>query len=243
MGSTTSDFSGTSHASLPRELRRSSPASSAISLKGGGTAVYALDRDDVLEIALLEGGQPVEIIAFDKNGKSDLAALGLSGRAQPSGIQKILGGDSDDAARVRFGLFRRGLDIGRAQAARLFGRDTPAGESVTLKAERAAVVVLGAPAEPMTVWDQTPPSDVLVFIRRATPAPAGQPRLPEPLAEPRLEVLVNIASAESFEVSEGEYIQIIDVGGPPVLGLSRLSPPGARQGRGAGPRLRPRPAR
>lgn len=182
-------------------------------LKGGGTAVYALDRDDVLELALLEGGQTIEVIAFDKNGKSDLAALGLSGRAKPSGIQKILYGESEDAARVRFGLFRRGLDIGRAQAARLFSRDTPAGEGVSLKAERTAVIVLGLPAEPMTVWDQSPPSDALVFIRRSSPAPLGQPRLPEPLAEPRLEVLVNIASAESFEVSEGEYIQIIDVGG------------------------------
>ncbi len=41
----------------------------------------------------------------------------------------------------------------------------------------------------------------------------GQPRLPEPLAEPRLDLTINIASAISFEVFEGEYIQIIDVEG------------------------------
>ncbi len=182
-------------------------------LKGGGTATYSLDRDDVLEIALIEGGQSVELIAFDNSGKSDLGAIGLSGGGEPSGIQKILRRDSEDAARVRFGLFRRGLDIGRAKAAKVFGPGAPAGEMTTLKAERAAVVVLGAPAEPMTVWDQSPPSDVLIVVRRARPPPAGQPRLPEPLAEPRLEILVSIASAESFEVFEGEFIQIIDVGG------------------------------
>jgi aminomethyltransferase len=182
-------------------------------LKGGGTATYSLDRDDVLEMTLVEGAQSVEIIAFDNSGKSDLGAIGLSSGAEPSGIQKILGRDSEDAARVRFGLFRRGLDIGRAKAARVFGPSTPAGEMASLKAERAAVIVLGAPAEPMTVWDQSPPSDVLIIVRRANPPPAGQPRLPEPLAEPRLEILVNIASAESFEVFEGEFIQIIDVGG------------------------------
>ena len=182
-------------------------------LKGGGTGVYALERDDVIEIALLEGAQILEVLAFNTSGKSNLAALGLTGRGSASGIQKILAGDSDDAARVRFGLFRRGLHIGRTQAAKLFGADAPAGESVVLKAESASVLVLGAPAEPMTVWDQTPPSDVLVFIRRARPAPAGQPRLPEPLAEPRLEILINVASAESFEVSEGEYIQIVDLAG------------------------------
>jgi aminomethyltransferase len=182
-------------------------------LKGGGTGVYALERDDVIEIALLEGAQMLEVLAFNTSGKSNLAALGLTGRGSASGIHKILAGDGDDAARVRFGLFRRGLHIGRTQAAKLFGADAPAGESVVLKAESASVLVLGAPAEPMTVWDQTPPSDVLVFIRRARPAPAGQPRLPEPLAEPRLEILINVASAESFEVSEGEYIQIVDLAG------------------------------
>lgn len=182
-------------------------------LKGGGTAVHSLERGDTLDIALLEGGQLVEVAAFAPNGQSDLAALGLSARGQPLGIQKILDGESDDAARVRFGLFRRNLDMGHADAAALFDRDAPAGECVSLQAERPLTVVLGTPATAMTVWDQNPVSDVLVFIRRARPAPIGEPRYPEPLAAPRLEILVNIASAESFEVAEGEYIQIIDVRG------------------------------
>ena len=182
-------------------------------LKGGGTGVYALERDDSFEMALIEGGQIVEIIAFASSGKSDLPALGLKGDAKPDGIQKILASERQDAARVRFGLFRRGLDIGRAKAARLFGADSPPGECLKLRAERAVVVVLGAPAEPMTVWDQTPSTDVLVFIHRAKPALPSHPRLPEPLAEPRLEVMINVASAESFEVFDGEYIQIIDVAG------------------------------
>jgi aminomethyltransferase len=182
-------------------------------VKGGGSAVFALERDDAVEIALLEGGQPVEIAAFGKNGRGDLPALGLKGRGKPTGIVRILAGDSEDAARVRFGLFRRKLDIGRATAAKLFGKDAPAGEMAVLKAERPVVVVIAAPADPMLVWDQSPPSDVLVFIRRALAAPPGEPRLPEPLAEPRLDIRVNIASAESFEVFEGEYIQIVDVAG------------------------------
>ncbi len=98
-------------------------------LKGGGTAVYALDRDDTLELVLLEGAQTVEVVAFGIAGKSDLAALGLSGRAQPAAIQTALGSGSEDAVRVRFGLFRRGLDIGRTQAAKLFGPEAPAGKS------------------------------------------------------------------------------------------------------------------
>lgn len=189
------------------------PGTERYIVKGGGTGVFALERDDQLDIALMDGGQIVEIAAFGDQGKSDLPALGLKGHGKPAGIQTILAGDSEDAARVRFGLFRRDLDIGRAQAARVFGPDTPAGGILNFPCERPVVAVIAAPAEPMSVWDQSPPSDVLVFIRRARPAAPGLLRLPEPLAEPRLDLTINIASAISFEVFEGEYIQIIDVAG------------------------------
>jgi aminomethyltransferase len=182
-------------------------------VKAGGSAVFALERDDVLELALLEGGQSAEIVAFGPDGRSDLAALGLKGRAQPSGLQAILASGSEDAERVRFGLFRRGLDIGRAKAATLFGKDAPAEEIIALEAERPVIVAVAVPAKPMPVWEQNPPSDVLAFITRARAAQPGEPRLPEPLAEPRLDITVNIAGADSFEVSEGEFVQIIDVAG------------------------------
>ena len=182
-------------------------------VRGGGSAVFALERDDLLEIALLEGGQAVEIVAFGKGGKSDLAAIGLKGKGKPEGLQNILASGSDDAERVRFGLFRRGLELGHATCAKLFGADAPAGEAVNLKAERAAVVVVSAPAAGMLVWDQTPPTDVLVFITRARVLAPGELRLPEPLTAPRLDFTINIASAESFEVAEGEYIQIVDIAG------------------------------
>ncbi len=182
-------------------------------VKGGGTGVFALEHGDRLELALMDGGQTVELAVFGDTGKSDLPALGLKGKAKPTGIQAILAGDSEDAARVRFGLFRRDLDIGRAQAVHLFGPDAPAGEILSYSCERPVVAVIAAPAEPMSVWDQSPPSDVLVFVRRARPAAPGLLRLPEPLAEPRLDLTINIASAISFEVFEGEYIQIIDIAG------------------------------
>jgi glycine cleavage system T protein (aminomethyltransferase) len=182
-------------------------------VKAGGSSVFALDCGDRLELALMHGGQSIEILAFGKDGRPDLPALGLRGKIHPAGLQKILAGGSDDPERVRFGLFRRGLDIGRVRAALLFGPDAPAGEAIALDAQRPVVVVIAVPAEPMLVWDQTPPSDLLAFIARVHPPPPGRPRLPEPLAEPRLDLTIDIASAESFEVFDGEYIQIIDVAG------------------------------
>ena len=183
-------------------------------LKGGGTAAFELDAGDRVQISALEGGQLVEVVVFGAKGKSDLEALGLtSGRAKPLGIERALESDSEDTSRVRFGLYRRGLDLGRAKAARLLGPDAGPGEMVSLQAERTVFAVFGAPAEPMLVWEQTPPSDVLIFIHRANPRLLNTARLPDPLAEPRLDIRVNVASAESFEVYAGEYIQIIDVQG------------------------------
>lgn len=183
-------------------------------LKGGGTAAFELDAGDRVELASLEGGQQVEVVVFGTKGKSDLEALGLkSGRARPLGIQRALEEDSEDAARVRFGLYRRGFDLSRAKAARILTKDAGPGELIQLEAERSVFAVFGAPSEPMVVWEQTPPSDVLIFIQRANPRLLNTARLPEPLAEPRLDIRINVASAESFEVREGEYIQIIDVQG------------------------------
>ncbi len=83
-----------------------------MSSKGGGSAVLEIEAGDAVEIALLEGGQPVEVVAFGRNKKGDLPALGLKRHGKPVGLHQILSGDSEDAVRVRFGLFRRGLDIG-----------------------------------------------------------------------------------------------------------------------------------
>ncbi len=180
---------------------------------GGGSAVMALDRDDRVDIVCIEGGQSVELLAFGKGGKPDLAALGLKGKARSKGLEAILASDREDAARVRFGLFRRGIDIGRATAATIFNSGTPAGEGVSLVAERPVVLVIGAPAAGGLVWEQTPATDTLILVTRANVLPAQLRQPPDPLAEPRLDLRINIASAIGFEVYEGEYIQIVDIAG------------------------------
>lgn len=182
-------------------------------VKAAGCAVFQLDQGDTLEVAPIEGGQTVEIVVFGRNGKGDAGALGLSARFAPTTLQTNLDADTPDALRVRFGLFRRGLDLGRVKAARLFAPDATAGEMQSMTAERPVTIALGVPLAPMVVWDQNPPGDVLVFIRRAVVNMERPAAPPEPLAEPRLDLTVNIASAISFEVFEGEYIQIVDVAG------------------------------
>src|SRR6266545_734055 len=67
----------------------------------------------------------------------------------------------------------------------------------------------------MDVHDATanPPSDLLVEVRRAAPRRTLEPLLPEPLAEPVLDLRIDAASARAYEVKKGQYVQIIDVEG------------------------------
>lgn len=182
-------------------------------IRGGGAEVIAIEQGDVLEIVDLEGRQTCELVLFAKDGRENLGAIGASPNADATGVQEIIGSDREDARRVRDGLERRNLDLGRVRALRLFGAYSMSGEEAKFTASREAIAIIAAPGGPMSIDQQTPPTDILVFLRRAKIQPAGAARLPEPLAEPRLDVRINIASADIYEVKAGEYIQIIDVEG------------------------------
>ena len=65
----------------------------------------------------------------------------------------------------------------------------------------------------MTIEEQTPPTDLVAFIQRANPESAPIPDLPEPLADPRLDLRIDNSTAFAYEVKAGEFIQIMDVAG------------------------------
>lgn len=94
------------------------------------------------------------------------------------------------------------------RTARLLGADTPAGGRLELRVERDALAVFAAPAT-----GEPDDPDLLLQIHRAVPAVREETELPPPLAEPRLELRVDAATARDYTVQAGEYIQIIDVAG------------------------------
>ena len=75
-----------------------------------------------------------------------------------------------------------------------------------------ALLVVAAPGGRLVDGDPAASALVIEVKRHAPRKPADVP-LPEPLAEPRLDLRVDRASALAYEVKEGEYIQIIDVQG------------------------------
>lgn len=95
----------------------------------------------------------------------------------------------------------------------LFGPESAPGAEERFEADRRAGLTLSAPEGTPVVEGGVPASDVLVEVLRATPRSDGDPVLPEPLAEPRLDFEVPRASALAYEVKAGEYVQVIDVQG------------------------------
>jgi aminomethyltransferase len=67
----------------------------------------------------------------------------------------------------------------------------------------------------MTVLDAAanPPSELLLELRRAAPRMPEARELPPPLAEPVAELRIDAATALSYLVKAGQYIQVIDVEG------------------------------
>ena len=109
-------------------------------------------------------------------------------------------------------LHARGLKPHDAKATRLFGPDSRPGASEAFRAEREATVIVAAPGGRVVDGD-LPASALVVEIHRAAPRPRDEVELPAPLAEPRLDFRVDLATALAYEVKAGEYIQVIDVKG------------------------------
>ena len=183
-------------------------------IPGGGTRTLTLDAGDELTVIDREGRQPCELVVFDREGRSDPALLGASGAGVPTGIRAALERGVPSARRVREALARRGLDLGRATAVRLFGDESRAGESASFVATAPATLVAGAPGGPMPADAQCPPTEIVLYVRRERRTgakPADGP--PPPLAEPRLDLNIEPGSVRGYEVKAGQLIQIVDVKG------------------------------
>jgi aminomethyltransferase len=179
---------------------------------GGGALALSVEAGDEITVIDREGLQRCEAVYFSSEGREDLAALNLRAAEQSPGINKLLAGEGEDAVAIGAALKRRALPGQIDKAALLFdgGR---AGEQVSITAARGGTLLLHAPGEPMAVDAQNPPTDLVVYIKRAKLPTLAQTALPDPLAEPREDIRINKATARGYLVKAGEYIQIIDVAG------------------------------
>jgi len=195
---------------LIRGLLPEDPFLETYVVRPSGATVFALAPDERVTVVDKDGGQVAEVTVLDASGRDDAAALGASADAPATVVRDALG--NRNGSLLVGELAARGLDPAEAQAVRLFGEWSPPGSSQTFRADREVTVVVAAPGGRI-VDGAPPPSELLVEVRRVTARSYEQLELPPPLAEPRLDVRVDAATALAYEVRAGEYIQIIDVEG------------------------------
>ena len=190
------------------------PTRETYRVRPGAATLVALEPDDRVTVRDVHGGQRAELTVLGSSGE-DYAAIGATGEpASASVLRSLAGRPGDGADEIVTAVARRGVDPTGAQAVGLFGDASPAGAEETFRADRPALLVVGAPRAARGVVDGgVPASDLVLEIRRATPNGGPEPSLPEPLAEPRLDFQVDRASALAYEVRAGEHIQVIDVRG------------------------------
>ncbi len=99
-----------------------------------------------------------------------------------------------------------------ASTVTLFGPTSSPGEEVELVAGRDTRLAVAAPGGRI-IDGEEPASELLLEVHRAIPRTREEVELPPPLAEPRLDFRIDAATAQSYEVRAGEYIQVIDVFG------------------------------
>ena len=186
-------------------------------ITGGAVTALLLGTGDRLEVIDPEGRQPVEVAAFDRDGRSDPGMLGEPAGSPATGIAAILAGDLPDARRVADALVDKGIDLASASAVHLFAPESPAGQTAWLTAATDVVCVVGVPdrnpSGRMSPHDQDPPTDIIAFVHRTAPPAPGLEVLPTPLADQNQDLRIDAATARAYEVKAGEFIQVIDVEG------------------------------
>lgn len=185
-------------------------------VRPGGVTAVRLAPGDEIAVVDRQGRQAAELSAVCPDGSADGSAVGAVADAPASTLRTLAASAAGPSDPVLAALLRDGLDPQQLRAVRLFGEWSPAGQRHAFTANRAATVAVAAPGGRMRLDEEAanPPSDLLLEVRRATPRqPAEAPELPEPLAEPVLDMRIDRATASSYEVKAGQYIQVLDVEG------------------------------
>ena len=179
-------------------------------VNGGGLTGIQLFPDDEIEIINNEGNQICEIAVFNKDGNSDLSLLSLKEIKDSAEIKKILSSKDETSRVAAYQLKKRNLDIKNSKSAIVFDKDASCGEKLKFKSKDKCYSIFAAPGPAMLVHEQNPPTDLTIFIKRANIVNDKEHSIiPDPVFDPLNETNIDKQTAISFEVKEGDYIQII----------------------------------
>ena len=183
-------------------------------VNGGGITGFQIFPDDELEIINNEGNQICEIICFNKDGNSDVGILNLKSNNEKNFVRNILSGNDETILATNYQLKKRNLKISNSKSSIIFDLDTEPGEKIKLKSKDKCYVIFSAPGKDMDVTEQNPPTDLTIFVKRAKIVNDKELNvIPDPVFEPVYEENIKKETSISYEVKEGEYIQVISPNG------------------------------
>ncbi len=179
-------------------------------VNGGGLTGIQIFPDDEIEIINDEGNQVCEISVFNKDGKSELSILNLKENKNSIEIKKILLKKDEASLITSYQLKKRNLDISKSKSAVVFDNDTASGEKIKLISKDKCYCIFAAPGADMLIHEQNPTTNLTIFVKRANIIKDKEHSIiPDPIYDPLNETNIDRKTAISFEVKEGDYIQII----------------------------------
>ncbi|QGX97152.1 DUF1989 domain-containing protein [Roseovarius faecimaris] len=181
---------------------------------GGGSRAVPVYKGDEISVLDRDGLQPGELVFFTPDGTSDAGMLGARAAGPANGVISVLANGSRSGAKVAKALDSAGFDLGRAEAIRIFPDGSRPGDMETFHASCDGLLIVAAPGGMMHPGEQNPPTELILYIRRADPN-AGKEDIgpPDPLADPLVDINIQPGEAKSYEVKKGQFIQILDVKG------------------------------
>ena len=179
-------------------------------VNGGGLTGVQIHPNDEIEIINDEGNQICEITVFNKDGKSQLEILNLKESKNSSEIKKILLNKNETSLQALYQLKKRNLDIEKSKSAILFDKDAIAGETIKLKSKDKCYCIFSAPGNAMQIHEQNPSTDLIILVKRSEKKQDKDFSLiPDPVYDPSSEIDIKRTTADSYQVKEGDYIQVI----------------------------------
>ncbi|MDC0167804.1 glycine cleavage system aminomethyltransferase GcvT [bacterium] len=186
------------------------PGVERYTVNGGGLTGIQILPEDEIKIINDEGNQICEISVFNKDGKSELSILNLKENNNSTDIKKILSKKDESSLTAAYQLKKRNLDIDKSKSAIVFDKDTIPGENIKLQAKDKCYCIFSAPGSEMLVHEQNPTTGLTIFIKRSKITKDKEHSIiPDPVFDPLSEVNIDRQTAISFQVKEGDYIQVI----------------------------------
>ncbi len=182
-------------------------------VQGQSMVVIPLTPGDKIEIVDPEGLQPAHIAAFDSRGNICSGQFASNSVTDGRQLEKMLTRNTNGAIKIKSKLKLFDIDLASAETAVILSGETFPGSRESFICNLECIALIGAPGQSMRADQQNPPTELVVWIDRSQPNIHIKSDVPDPLANPSQDFRIKAATAKSFEVNAGDYIQIVDIDG------------------------------